>query len=257
LAFCQINFFSNSLGKMAAMNVTVPESDRIRGPYAVFYLLHGLSDDHSAWARRTSIERYAQEYPLLVVMPDAGRSFYTDAAEGPAYEAYMIHDVIGFIDRNFHTRATREGRTIGGMSMGGYGAMKHGLKYPDLFCSVNSHSGAPGFARRDLSDDWGGEFLRVFGPNAAGGPNDPFALAEAADRSRLPKIRIDCGTEDFLIEDNREYHAHLDRLGVPHEYEEYPGAHTWEYWDTHVQTALEFHARNMGIEKYRPSSEVE
>ncbi|MBW3622612.1 MAG: esterase family protein [Armatimonadetes bacterium] len=249
MSFCQVNFFSPSLRKMMAMNIVLPESADLEGPFAVFYLLHGLSDDHSAWMRRTSIERYAQDYPLLVVMPDGGRSFYTDAVEGPAYESYMIRDVIGFVDRHFRTKATREGRAIGGLSMGGYGALKLALKHSDLFCSVNSHSGAPGFARRNLDPEKDAEFLRILGPNAAGGPEDIFALAERAERSTLSTIRIDCGTEDFLLEDNREFHAHLERIGIPHEYEEHPGAHNWAYWDTHVRTALEFHARNLGLEK--------
>lgn len=248
MAFCQIHFFSKSLQKMTALNVAMPEGE-IEGPYSVFYLLHGLSDDHSAWMRRTSIERYAQGYPLLVVMPDGGRSFYTDAVDGPAAESLIINDVIGFVDRTFRTRASREGRAIGGLSMGGYGALKLGLKHPHLFCSVNSHSGAPGFARRNFDSPDAREWVRIFGSNPKGGPEDVFALAESVDRTQMPALRIDCGTEDFLLDDNRAFHAHLEAIGLSHEYEEHPGAHDWAYWDTHVQTALAFHARNMGIER--------
>jgi S-formylglutathione hydrolase FrmB len=248
MAFLQVNYFSKSIGKMAAMNVLVPEGEE-QGPYPVFYLLHGLSDDHTAWMRRTSIERYTQEYPLIVVMPDGGRSFYTDALEGPAYESAIMGDVIGFVDRTFPTLASRKGRAIGGLSMGGYGALKLGLKHPDRFCSVNSHSGAPAFAHRSLDPEKDREFTRVFGANPSGGPEDVFALAEKIDRSTLPALRIDCGTEDFLIDQNRAFHDHLTQLNLPHEYEEFPGAHDWAYWDTHVQTALAFHARNLGIEK--------
>jgi S-formylglutathione hydrolase FrmB len=249
MALCEISFFSQSLQKMSGLNVILPEKI-FPGPYSVFYLLHGLSDDHTAWTRRTSIERYAQDYPILVVMPDGGRGFYTDAKEGPAYESHVIKDVIGFVERTFNVKPAREGRAIGGLSMGGYGALKLGFKYPGLFCSVNSHSGAPGFARRTFNDETK-EFLRIFGLEARGGPEDPFALAEKAEIDRLPQIRIDCGTEDFLLEDNREFHTLLQKLKIPHEYEEYPGFHDWGYWDQHVQSALMFHLAGMGIDAIR------
>ncbi len=244
MAFLQVNYTSPSLGKMAVMNVVMPEPGGEPGPYPVFYLLHGFSDDQSAWMRRTSIERYASEYPLIVVMPDGGRGFYTDAAEGFAYESALVKDVLGFVDATFPTRAERGGRAIGGLSMGGYGAMKLGLKYPDLFCSVNSHSGALGFATYKDPNE---EFQRIFGPNPAGGENDAYALAERLERDRMPALLIDCGTEDFLLDDNRDFHVHLERLGLRHDYHEYPGSHDWAYWDQHVQAALRFHAHRLGI----------
>ena len=79
------------------------------------------------------------------------------------------------------------------------------------------------------------------------GPDDLFALAEQADRRVLPALRIDCGTEDGLLDVNRRFHAHLDVLGIPHEYEEFHGGHSWDYWDRHVQEALAFHARALAF----------
>src|ERR1044071_6734116 len=98
------------------------------GPFATFYLLHGLSDDHTIWLRRTSIERYVSSLPLIVVMPDGERGFYTDAQEGFAFESAITKDLISFIDRTFPTKADRSGRAIGGLSMGGDGAVKLALK---------------------------------------------------------------------------------------------------------------------------------
>jgi len=232
------------------MNIILPDRQEQSGPYPVFYLLHGLSDDHTMWTRRTSIERYVQNLPLIVVMPDGGRSFYNDAVEGPAYETCMIEDVIGFVDRFFNAIPTREGRVIGGLSMGGYGALKLALKFPHLFSSTVSHSGALAITKakaENIREDMRIEFPQIFGPNPFGGKDCLLKLAETVDRNQLPAIRIDCGTEDGLLQANRDYHTHLENLGIPHEYEEFPGAHTWDYWDLRVQEAIAFHHKTLNI----------
>lgn len=251
MAVCEVHYFSSSLMKMTAANVIVPEG--IKGPFPVMYLLHGLSDDYSAWCRRTSIERYADEWPLIVVMPDGGRGFYCDSLENPrgAYESAIVKDLIGFVDNTFPTIAKREGRVIAGLSMGGYGAMKLAVKFPDLFSACVSHSGALTFAHYPLSrdDDWDKEFRLIVGDEPAGGENDIFALLEKAKTAPLPAIRIDCGVDDFLIERNREMHGYLEGLGIPHEYAEYPGVHNWPYWDEHVQEAIAFFAGVIGLKK--------
>jgi putative tributyrin esterase len=255
LAFCELKYHSKALGKATAADILLPQNDA-PGPFPVFYLLHGLSDDHTIWQRRTSIERYVAEYPLIVVMPDGGRGFYTDAKEGDAWETALVRDLIGYVDKLFHTRASRAGRCIGGLSMGGYGAAKLALKHPELFCSAVSHSGALGRARRPVPEKpaspFDAEMLRILGRDAAGGPDDPFALAERLAPEKRPALRIDCGTEDGLLADNRAFHEHLTKIGYPHEYLEAPGAHEWGYWDLHVQEAIAFHARNLGIEKVEP-----
>ena len=181
-------------------------------------------------------------------MPDGGRSFYTDAREGSAWERHILEDVIGFVDHFFPTIPERRGRAIGGLSMGGYGAMKLALKRPDLFGSASAHSGchrivrdvAAGLAPAEHADLLP-ELRRIYG--AAPSPDtDPFALAARIDRAIAPALRFDCGLEDFLLDHSRDFHAHLARLGLPHEYREHPGGHTWDYWDAHVPEALAFHA---------------
>jgi putative tributyrin esterase len=248
MAFCELHFFSNHIGLQTAANIILPQ-DGHAGRYPVMYLLHGLSDDHTIWERRTSVERYVQNLPLIVVMPNGGRGFYTDAAEGAAMETALIKDLVDYVDRMFPTKAERAGRCVGGLSMGGYGAVKLALKYPDMFCSANSHSGALAWAHKAFpaNNPQNIEFKRIAGDNPGGGPNDCFALAEKIDRKKLPFLRIDCGTEDFLLQDNRSFRDHLKKLDIPHEYDEYPGSHEWGYWDKHIQTALKFHARNLGI----------
>lgn len=251
MAFARINYFSTSLQKASSFNVVFPEDPKLPRPWSVFYLLHGLSDDDTIWMRRTSIERYVAGLPLVVVMPDGGRGFYTNAVEGFAYEDDLIKDVIGLVDHTFPVKAERAGRAVGGLSMGGYGAVKLGLKHHELFCSVNSHSGALAFTReaKHALNHTTPEFVRVFGKSPKDGPEDPFAIAERVDHGRIPALRVDCGRDDFLIEQNRAFHEHLDALHIPHEYEEFPGAHDWTYWDKHVQEAVAFHAKNLGLKK--------
>jgi len=140
MAVCTLQFHGEAIQKASSMNVIFPDKPAFVGPYPVLYLLHGLSDDHTIWCRRTSLERYVRDLPLVVVMPDGGRGFYTDAIEGMAYERHILEDVIGFVERTFQVRSDRCGRAIGGLSMGGYGSMKLALKHPDLFGSVVSHS---------------------------------------------------------------------------------------------------------------------
>ena len=111
MAFLNIQYHSESLQKASSMQVILPES--AKKPYPVMYLLHGLSDDHTIWHRRTRIEWYVRELPMAVVMPDGGRGFYCDALNGPAHESHIIKDVVNFVDRHFNTRADRSGRVLG------------------------------------------------------------------------------------------------------------------------------------------------
>lgn len=237
------------MGRRVSMNVILPEVGK--PPFATLYLLHGLSDDHTRWLRQTSIERYVEGLPLIVVMPDGGRGFYTTHNQGHDYARYIAHDCVQFVERNFPARSRRQSRCIGGLSMGGYGALRIALGYPDLFISANSHSGALMVGSRKRQKDrplseW--EFNAIFGRNPAGTDHDLLHLAQnALTAGRLPKIRIDCGVDDFLIESNRTFTQRLDEIGVPHEYEEFPGTHNWAYWDDHIRDALTFHAKHMRL----------
>jgi len=185
--------------------------------------------------------------PLAVVMPDGGRGFYCDAVNGPAHESHIIKDVISFVDTHFNTRAERAGRVTNGLSMGGYGALKLALKFPDMFCSVVSHSGGVAAGHKSFRDELASETRLIYGDDPVGGKDDLWAIAEKADKVKLPAIRIDCGLDDFLLEDNRAFHQHLNNLNISHEYEEFPGEHNWDFWDTHIQKAIEFHAKALGI----------
>ena len=250
MSFCEVHWSSKVLGRAVSTYVLLPDTGM--PPYPVYYLLHGLSDDHTIWHRRTRIEWYVRERPMIVVMPDGGRGFYTRHASGPDCAAHVAEELPAFIERNFPADARREARCIGGLSMGGYGAMRLALGYPDRYVSANSHSGALMVGSRPPADGVVPveERKKIFGDDPRGTDHDLAALAErCAKAGILPRLRLDCGTEDFLLENNRTFHETLNRLNVPHEYQEFPGAHNWDYWDLHVREALAFHCREMGIGK--------
>jgi putative tributyrin esterase len=237
-----LTYFSQALAKMTGLVVAHPDGD---GPFPVVIQLHGLSDDHTVWARRTSIERYADAHRMIIAMPDGGRGFYTDAGDGHGRHEQQILETIALVDRTFRTIADRRGRAIGGLSMGGYGAMKFGLKYPHLFGSVAAHSGVLDIRESIRIRRWADVCDRVY-PKGPARADDCFHLARGVAKltpAKRPQIRFDCGTDDFLIQQNRDFRAHLLKLKLPHEYQEFPGAHTWDYWDLHVQEALAFHRR--------------
>jgi S-formylglutathione hydrolase FrmB len=251
MSLMHVHWSSQVLGQKVSMNVIVP--DRLEPPFAVFYLLHGLSDDYSIWLRRTSIERYVEGLPLIVVMPDGHRGFYTDMHDGPSYGRYMAEEIPTFVERAFPAKRDRGGRCIGGLSMGGYGALRLALAHPERYASVTSHSGALMAGHNEKPREGGPitmqEARRIFGERPRGTRHDLVHLAKVAKESgaAMPAIRMDCGREDFLLEDNRRFHAELERLGVGHEYEEFAGAHTWAYWDQHVVEAIRFHVRALNL----------
>ncbi|MCX7772895.1 MAG: esterase family protein, partial [Clostridia bacterium] len=205
---------------------------------------HGLSDDNTAWTRRTSIERYAQEYGLAVVMPNANRSFYADMKIGLDYYTYVSKEVPFLAQTYFPISSRREDSFIAGLSMGGYGAFMIALRNPEKFSAAASLSGAL-------------ELDHVFDLSAIIAPRQVKALFDskeeyrasdyhlpnllkkhAAEGTRLPRFFQCCGTEDMLYPINREFMASAKAYGIDLTYEEGPGDHDWSYWDANIQRVL-------------------
>jgi putative tributyrin esterase len=202
-----------------AVTYTALVPDRGTPPFGVLYQLHGASDDHRAWLYKSNLLRVVEGLPLLVVMPSGENSYWVDA-----WEKLVVDDLAAHVARTFRVRDGRA--AIGGLSMGGYGAIRLGLKYPDRYASIFAHSSR----LRPSGDDY-----------------DVEVIAARADRATLPALAFDCGVDDHLIADSRRFHARLDALGVPHHYAEHAGAHTWDYWDRHVADAIAHHVRVLGI----------
>jgi len=256
MAFLDVHAFSDSLGMQVNFYVLLPQpaqrqigvaGGEAREKYPVLYLLHGLSDDHTIWLRRTSIERYAAEKNLAIVMPAAGRSFYQDMPNGARHWTFLTEELPALCEAWFPVSARREDTFIAGLSMGGYGALRAALAKPERYTAAASLSGALDLNKRLLdANKQGGRLSRaelagIFGEklSVAGTDADLHALAQrVATASAKPRLFVCCGTEDELLGDNRGFHQHLDAVHYEHVYEEGPGAHEWGYWDAQIQRVL-------------------
>ena len=216
-------------------------------PFATFYLLHGLSDDYTIWLRRTSIERYAERYPLIVVMPDGYRGFYTNNDAGPAYATYLAEELVATIERTFPAKRERASRGVGGLSMGGYGAFKLALTHPERYVAAASLSGAVDIREvvkghgNPQDQRWLAEMRTVFGDlkKVPGSQHDLFTLARKVSKAPVkPRLYQCCGTEDFLYADNIRFRDAVQKLSFDYIYEEGPGEHVWSYWDKMIQNVL-------------------
>lgn len=254
MALLHVDFFSEVLGMCMNMDVILPqktrgqigmEGTRKDGKYPVLYLLHGMSDDHTIWQRRTSIERYAADYGIAVVMPNVHLSFYTDMKLGLNYWTYVA-DELPEICRDFFPNISgqREDTFAAGLSMGGYGAMKLGLLKPENFAAVASLSGAVDIvtAVKNAAPEIKPGFELIFGNEdaIANSENDLLAAAtRLKNNSRpVPRIYMWCGTEDFLYQGNQRMKKHLTDLNMPLTYEESAGDHQWKYWDEKIVRVL-------------------
>jgi putative tributyrin esterase len=246
-----VNFFSFTLGIRSHLDVILPQRNHPpelpspTPPYRTLYLLHGLSDDHTAWQRYTSIERYVEGLNLAVVMPAVQRSFYTDMAQGGKFWTYISEEVPAIARELFPLSTKREDNFAAGLSMGGYGAMKLALRHPDRYAAAASLSGALDICATARGEEpgWQDEMARIFGDRSQlqGSPDDLFALAEAVSRLKVrPRLYQWCGMDDFLYPDNLRFRDHVRPLGFDHTYAEGPGEHTWKYWDAQIQKVLEW-----------------
>jgi putative tributyrin esterase len=249
MALIECKFFSETLGLSTAMTVILPQATKSQigmegkasaGKHPTLYLLHGLSDDHTIWLRRTSIERYVAPLGLAVVMPAVHRSYYTDMKQGGAYWSFVSEELPEVARSFFPLSDRREDTFAAGLSMGGYGAFKLALRRPDAYAAAASLSGALDARRNNGLHP--AEAERVFGAPDDPGGNDLFELAERLAQSGGPKPALFqcCGTEDFLYGDNVRFRDHARRLGLDLTYEEGPGTHEWGYWDANIRRVLEW-----------------
>jgi S-formylglutathione hydrolase FrmB len=247
-------FQSKLIGAALPYNVVLPPGYDAAGrtAYPVIYLLHGLAGHHDNWTSKTGLVSYAAQHRMIIVTPEGNDGWYTDSATvaRDKYETYVVRELIPDVERRYRAVRKKQGRAIAGLSMGGYGALKFGLKYPNLFVFAASISGAldpvlhndakPGVA-------WGfvrASILGVFGADDSPVRRDNdlyrMLLAVPAKRiSSLPFLYLDCGTEDAFLETNRELKLILEQRKIPHEYRELRGTHEWAYWDRQIRDVLQ------------------
>ena len=219
----------------------LPKADKI------LYLLHGLSDDVTAWNRHTSIHAYAEEKGYVVIMPEVHRSFYSDMEHGSQYFTYVTEELPKICEELFNIKHERDKTFVAGLSMGGYGAIKCGLSRPDFYAACAGFSGALDVNQRLFTIAEQGWFRELYAIIEKGTPLpenlDLFRLSEKM--SKLPideqaRVFATCGDNDHLVEDNRKFDAHMKTLSVDFEYKEWAGVHDWKFWEDSLLLAFDF-----------------
>ena len=212
------------------------------GAPPTLYLLHGLSDDDTIWTRHTSIERYATELGLAVIMPQVHRSFYTDEIHGNRYWTFLSEELPAIVNRFFRLSPRREDTFVAGLSMGGYGALKWALRQPERFAAAASLSGSLDMARiHPMDTPEKPLMMQIFGDTpVAGTDNDLLWLVRQAVENKvdLPRLYVCCGTDDWLHQDGVTFRDTCQAHGVEVTADFGPGAHDWAYWDARIQDVL-------------------
>jgi putative tributyrin esterase len=255
MIFSEVHYWSEALASRGTVSVLLPQrgtgehSGEYLPPFRVLYLLHGYSDDQTAWMRWTSIERYVEGLNLAVIMPAGGNSFYTDMAHGGKYFTFLTEELPLILHDLFPLSQKREDTFIAGLSMGGYGAFKLAMSRPDLYAAAASLSGALDMGHEmkrhheEIDEFWLENMRNIFGnlDMYDGGPNDLFALSgNLAKSEQKPRLYQFCGRDDFLYQDNLRFRDFIRPLGFDHTYDESAGGHTWDLWDKEIQKVLDW-----------------
>lgn len=255
MALVHVNYFSEILGMSTQMEVILPQKKEhqiggvggnMPGPYPVLYLLHGMTDNHTLWQRNTSIERYALEKDIAVVMPNGHLSWYTDMKWGYRYGTHIGQELPEICCRFFPCISKRREDTyIAGNSMGGYGAFKIALSNPGRFTKAASLSGAldaSSCAIRNKNRYGSSIWEDIFGKQEEirGSRHDLFFLSEELSEEERPELYMWCGTEDALYDQNIQMKDHLQKLGYDLTYQESSGDHSWRCWDKQIQRVLDW-----------------
>ncbi|HYJ10193.1 MAG TPA: alpha/beta hydrolase family protein [Polyangiaceae bacterium] len=256
MALIDCKFFSETLGMSSSLRVVLPETTERRiGDVGVsragqptfrghptLFLLHGMSDDESIWTRSTSVERYAAAHGLAIVMPNVHRSFYTNMLHGYRYWDFVSQELLEKARAFFPLSHAREDNFVAGLSMGGYGAFKLALRLPHAFAAAASLSGVVNVT--EFRESRPLDYQLIFGADGPerGSEHDLFRLATAVGGAGAlrPRLYQCCGTEDFLLPQNRAFRDHLQALGFDYLYQEGPGGHDWAYWDRSIARTLEW-----------------
>lgn len=243
--------FSKTLGMDTGISVLVSNDFSFDKPYKVVYLLHGVSGNNSTWTDYSMLPAYANDYNAVFVMPEVLRSFYTDMKYGYKYFSYITDELPAVCKKVFNISSERQDTIVMGGSMGGYGALKAALTYPDRYgycCAF-----APGslfmkqwledFRKGTIPDDpFINDIRACFGENFEEDPDsDLLELAKKAEKhNRKTKIYITCGTKDWLRGINTKFIKDMERFDIDITYEEWEGNHNWDFFNESIKRALVF-----------------
>lgn len=233
--------------------------------YPALYFLHGLGGNEQLLLNSGGMNmiqdlRASKRIgEFLIVAPDAGRTFYINSRDGKVrYEDFFIREFLPYIESHYRVRAERKSRGITGVSMGGYGALRFALRYPDLFVAVSAHSPAliETLPNIKVSSDQAAAVAEVLG-KAFGSRVDaafwqresPFTIVKDGPKPAGLQIYFDCGTEDDFgfNKGAAQFDQLLTARGIPHEFHLYPGGHDWEYFAEHLPASFEFQSHAFGF----------
>ncbi len=238
MAILTCNFRSMMLSNDTSFNLILPDK-RLRQPN-VLYLLHGYQQYYGSWLSLSSVAQYVSGKDIAVVMPDGGRSFYTDMVmTGEKYYSYIVNELPHFLETQFGLNPPREQTAIAGLSMGGYGALKIGIRNPESYSVIGAFSPAcdiVNIARqnRDLTTVICGT------SDLKDSEHDLYRLAKDMSSSECkPRIYHYCGDSDFMLKENRAFADFMRSLPLDYSYTEDVGAHEWTLWDKWVRDFIE------------------
>lgn len=260
MAYLQMNLLSQSLMRTVAVNVILPVDklvfpgmpQREEKPYKTLYLLHGVFGSHIDWINGTNIQRWAEENDLVVVMPAGENMFYVDQEAAHNYYGEFIgKELVEMTRKMFPLSRKREDTYIAGLSMGGYGAVRNGLKYHETFGCIAGLSVADFIDDIDKRTDDVAFFIEsrsyaesVFGDLKKVAESDKnlkwIARKLVEEKAELPKLYIACGLQDSLLPKNQELQDYLKKLGYDVTYEETVGSHEWDFWNRQIKRVLEW-----------------
>ena len=252
MAFIQVQFFSGMLDVASSVNVILPEAEQgigLKGSEdgelpKVLYLLHGYSDDHSIWMRRTSVERYAAGHNLAVIMPAVNHSFYCNEENGERYWDFISEELPEVVHRFFKVSDRPEDTFVAGLSMGGYGAMRLALTYPERFAAAGSFSGVVDLVSEIRKTPDRHNWERIFGDlnRLEGSGIDTFCLMkDKAGADKKPRLYVSCGTDDFLFCHHERFVPALRENGWDvRNYEKEGAVHEWGFWDEQIRAFIDF-----------------
>lgn len=238
MAIFTCNFRSMMLSNDTSFNLIIPDK-RLRPP-KVLYLLHGYQQHFGSWLNQSSVARYVNGKNIAVVMPDGGRSFYTDMVmTGERYYSYIVNELPHFLKVQFGLEPSREQTAIAGLSMGGYGALKIGMRNPAAYSIIGAFSPACDIV--NITEENPKLTAAICGDaDIKGSEHDLYTLArELSSSEQKPEIYHYCGDVDFMIEENRAFRDYMRTLPLSYSYTEVSGAHEWALWDAWVKDFTE------------------
>ena len=241
MAFIKCDITSQQLEMCTGVNVVIPDGVENKNT-PVVYLLHGLSDNNSNWVRLTSVERYANRHKVAIVIPEVQRSFYTDMKYGIKYFSYVTKELIEFAHTMFNLPTDKEKTFVAGLSMGGYGALKCGLTFPEQYAGIAAFSAVCDIKNSidmKMTSAKPNELHAILGEGCI--VPDDGNLRKLTDKCSVsPRILMTCGTSDILHKQNIDFKTYLEDKKMDITYREWEGDHTWEFWDASIEMALEF-----------------